>query len=107
MTAQVDNILPILRKLSFLMLFCLPTIATAQITEIRKLQSDLPKITDSLKYVDALNRLGLLIHTKSADSCFYYGMKAQAIADRLRYDKGRAEAMVNIAITLTIKGSWA
>ncbi|RYY34355.1 MAG: hypothetical protein EOP46_13705, partial [Sphingobacteriaceae bacterium] len=80
--------------------------AKAQMAEVRKLQQGLPKQTDSLKYVDALNRIGLLLHTKSADSTFFYGIKAKAIAERLEYNKGRAEATVNIAIALTLKGIY-
>ncbi|RYZ94109.1 MAG: tetratricopeptide repeat protein, partial [Sphingobacteriaceae bacterium] len=86
------------------LLFFIAAKANGQIAEIRQLQASLPAIKDSIKYVDVLNRIGLLLHTKSADSCFYYGMKAQNIAERLQYNKGRAEAFVNIAITLTLKG---
>jgi hypothetical protein len=78
-----------------------------QITEIHKLQKQLPTITDSTKYVDALNRIGLLIHSKSADSCFYYGTRAKAIADRLEYTQGQADALTNIAITLALKGLYS
>jgi len=81
--------------------------AYSQMNEVRYLKARLPTITDSTQYVDALNRIGFMIHIQSADSCFYYGKKAQAIANRLHYVNGQAAALLDIAITLTLKGLYS
>lgn len=96
-------------KYCFLLIFLLGLnfSAYSQMNEVRYLKARLPTITDSTQYVDALNRIGFMIHTQSADSCFYYGKKAQAIADRLHYVNGQAAALLDIAITLTLKGLYS
>ncbi len=78
-----------------------------QIAEIRQLQSQLPGTRDSLQYVDVLNRIGLLIHMKNADSCFYYSVRAKSMADRLNYTKGQGDAFNNIAAALFLKGLYS
>ncbi|WP_316821088.1 HAMP domain-containing sensor histidine kinase [Pedobacter gandavensis] len=64
----------------------------AQIAEVKKLESSLPHIKDSLAYVDVLNRIGMLSHLQYRDSCLYYAQKAEGIALRHQYDKGVADA---------------
>lgn len=78
-----------------------------QFSEVKKLQQQLPVTKDSVSYVNLLNRIGFLIHLKSADSCFYYGIKAQSIAVRLNYTKGKADALSNIAAALMLKGLYS
>jgi signal transduction histidine kinase len=75
----------------------------AQLKEIRAIQQQLPHIQDSATYVDALNRLGILFHLKSTDSCLYYVQKAKPVADRLKYAKGQAGALNNLAIVHLLK----
>lgn len=67
--------------------------ATAQLTAIRSLQTNLPFIKDSAAYVDALNKLGLLYYQKTWDSCYYYGRKANDIAKRIHYSSGIAGSL--------------
>jgi len=64
--------------------------AGAQVSEISKLQRALVHPADSTQYVDILNRIGFLMHMKSADSCLLYGMKAKSVSQRLHYSKGKA-----------------
>ncbi len=96
---------PMQRKLflSFLSLVVVSNFLFAQLKEIRSIQSELPAIKDSIQYVDALNRLALLAHLKSVDSCFLYAEKAKNIADRLKYKKGDADALNTIGIVYAIK----
>lgn len=61
-------------------------------------------IKDSIGLVNCLNRIGMLYHLKSPDSCFYYGMKAKGIATRLHYPKGKTDADNVIASALFLKG---
>lgn len=82
---------------------CVPQPGKAQLKEIRAIQQQLPAIKDSASYVDALNRLGMLFHLKSIDSCFYYVQKAKPVADRLKYAKGQAGALNNLAIVHLLK----
>ncbi|WP_316749723.1 HAMP domain-containing sensor histidine kinase [Pedobacter gandavensis] len=65
----------------------------SQIAEVRNLESSLPKINDSIRYVDVLNRIGMLSHLQYRDSCLYYAQKAQGIALRHDYNKGIADAL--------------
>ncbi len=78
-----------------------------QTSAIGVLQHQLSATRDSNTYVTILNKIGFLMHMKSADSCFYYGVKAKAIADRLNFSPGRADALANIAIALTLKGLYS
>ncbi|SHM23325.1 Signal transduction histidine kinase [Mucilaginibacter sp. OK098] len=80
-------------------------ICYGQLASIRKIQQQLPFIHDSLRYVDALNRLGTLLYEKNVDSTFYYTVKARAIADRLQYTKGKADAANNLGILYDMKGN--
>jgi len=90
------------RVLFFLLLFS-TTCLKAQLKEIRAIQQQLPAIKDSSAYVDALNRLGMLYHLKSTDTCFYFAQKALPIAERLRYNKGKADALNNLGIVHLLK----
>ncbi|MDB5007957.1 MAG: sasA 1 [Mucilaginibacter sp.] len=76
-----------------------------QVEDIGKLQKQLPFIKDSLRYVDALNRLAMLSYESSVDSSFYYTEKARMIAVRLQYDKGKADAANNLGIVYDMKGN--
>ncbi|MDB4904416.1 MAG: sasA 1 [Mucilaginibacter sp.] len=88
---------------SSLVLCC--AVCYGQIEDIRKLQKHLPLIKDSLQYVDALNRLGMLLYEKNVDSTFYFTEKARNIADRLQYAKGKADAANNLGIVYDMKGN--
>lgn len=75
----------------------------AQTHEINRLESGLPLVKDSLKYVDVLNRIAMLSHMDYRDSCKFYARKAKAIAIRLNYSKGIAdasncEAIANVSV---------
>jgi tetratricopeptide (TPR) repeat protein len=76
-----------------------------QIENIRKLQKQLPFINDSLRYVDALNRLAMLSYENNVDTTFFYAEKARNIASRLRYAKGLADAANNLGIVYDMKGN--
>ncbi|MBB2149249.1 sensor histidine kinase [Pedobacter gandavensis] len=65
----------------------------SQISEVKILESRLPEIKDSIKYIDVLNRIGMLSHLQYRDSCLYYAQKAEGIALRHNYDKGIADAL--------------
>jgi len=88
---------------SFLFLIAIPGCTFAQLKEIRTIQNTLPLIKDSIQYVDALTRLAMLSHLKSADSCLFYAEKAKNIAERLKYKKGDADALNSIGVVYAIK----
>lgn len=88
----------------FSSIMLLATVCYGQIEDIKKLQKQLPLIRDSMQYVDALNRLGLLLYEDNVDSTFAYTERARNIAERLQYDKGRAEAANNLGIVYDMKG---
>ncbi|RZK13272.1 MAG: tetratricopeptide repeat protein, partial [Flavobacterium sp.] len=81
-------------------LFCL-----AQSSELKNIKASLPQIKDSLKYADALNRLGMLMYEKNVDSTFFYTKNARELSERLNYSKGKADALNNLGIFFDIKGN--
>jgi signal transduction histidine kinase len=83
------------------------TIAGAQQLELKKLKQQLAVTKDSLKVMRLMNQIGFLIHMKSADSSFIYGIKANAIAQQLHDTRGQADALTNIAIGLALKGLYS
>jgi len=78
--------------------------ASAQTREISSLQKGLARTRDSAAYVDRLNRIGMLMHLKSPDSCIFYGMRARGVAGRMGYRKGATDADNVIGIALALKG---
>ncbi|TPD71234.1 ATP-binding protein [Flavobacterium microcysteis] len=96
-----------MKRLTFFCLLLLSwNLGFAQSSELKKIQTSLPQIRDSLKYVDALNRMAILLYEKNVDSTFYYTRIAREIADRHDYKKGRADAMNNLGIFFDIKGNF-
>ncbi|HEY9195375.1 MAG TPA: ATP-binding protein [Mucilaginibacter sp.] len=88
----------------FVLLFAAKA-AYCQTPPIDKLQEQLPMINDSLKYVDALNRLGMLMYEKSIDNSFYYAKLARAISTRLNYKQGEADAINVLGIVYDMRGN--
>jgi signal transduction histidine kinase len=86
-------------------LFILHSLCYGQYISIKKLQKQLPSIHDSLQYVDALNRLGMLSYESNIDSSFYYTEKARNISDRLGYASGQAGAANNLGVIYDIRGN--
>ncbi|WP_353130447.1 tetratricopeptide repeat-containing sensor histidine kinase [Parapedobacter pyrenivorans] len=80
-------------------------IVRAQLGEAATIQRSLGSISDSIAYVDALNRLAMLSYETSADTTFHYAVRARQIADRLQYDKGKADAINNLGVVYDIKGN--
>ncbi|NVM67133.1 signal transduction histidine kinase [Mucilaginibacter sp. SG538B] len=76
-----------------------------QFKEVNKLKKNLPLIHDSIQYVNALNRLGLLLYEQNIDSAFFYAKKARNIAERLNYKAGKADALNAIGIVYDLKGN--
>ncbi|WP_439696670.1 ATP-binding protein [Mucilaginibacter sp. AW1-7] len=76
-----------------------------QLKDIDKIQKQLPLITDSIKYVDALNRLGMLMYERNIDNSFYYAKLARAISTRLKYKQGEADALNVIGIVYDLRGN--
>jgi len=81
--------------------------ARGQNTELEQLKRELRVSKDSLQVMRLMNKVGFLIHMESADSSFYYGIKANRIAERLGDTRGRADALANIAIGLSLKGLYS
>ncbi|MDR3695286.1 ATP-binding protein [Mucilaginibacter sp.] len=88
----------------FSSMLLLSVVCYGQIDDIKNLQKQLPLIKDSLRYVDALNKLALLLYENNVDSTFAYTQRARNIAERLQYDKGKAESANNLGIVYDMKG---
>jgi len=83
----------------------LATVCYGQIEDINKLRKHLPLIKDSMRYVDALNRMAMLLYENNVDSTFSYTERARSIAERLQYEKGKADAANNLGIVYDMKGN--
>lgn len=77
----------------------------AQTDNIRSIESGLAVITDSVRYVDAINRLAMLLYEQNADSTAWYAHKAREIALRIEYKRGVADATNNLGVTADVKGN--
>lgn len=94
------------KKLLFFCVLLLSwNLCAAQSAELKNIQASLPKISDSLRYVDALNRMAMLLYERNVDSTFYYAKIAREISSRHHYDKGKADALNNLGIFFDIKGN--
>src|ERR1700749_368549 len=91
--------------LPLLLLVLLYPFCYGQVESIRKIKKQLPFIKDSLRYVDALNRLGMLSYENNIDSSFYYTTQARSMADRLQYAHGKADAANNLGIFFDMSGN--
>ncbi|MGF7038350.1 ATP-binding protein [Mucilaginibacter lappiensis] len=89
----------------FILLSFVFTCSYSQIKDISKIKKELPHITDSIKHVDALNRLGILMYESNVDSAFYYAKRARSIAERLKYQQGIADALNVLGIVYDLKGN--
>jgi len=96
-----------MKKLLVLLLCTLMchTICMAQQESIAGIKKQLPGIKDSLKYIDALNRLASLSYERNIDSTFYYAGLARAISYRHNYTRGKADAADNLGIAYDLKGN--
>jgi len=91
--------------LSLLAFFFAIMLCCAQSNEFENLKATIKNPSDSLKYVDALNRMAMLQYERNIDSTFHYTVKARTISDRLKYAKGKADATNNLGIFFDIKGN--
>ncbi len=89
---------------TFALLFC-NALSYSQSLELKSLKATILHTKDSLQYVDALNRMAMLLYEKNVDSTFYYTKQAREISYRLNYPKGKADAMNNLGVFYDIKGN--
>ncbi|WP_121811513.1 ATP-binding protein [Mucilaginibacter kameinonensis] len=85
----------------------LHTNVSAQTADISKLRQQMAQTKDSITYLNLFNKLGFMLHMESADSCFYYGIKGNAMATRLHNEPGKADALANIGAALSLKGLYS
>lgn len=78
---------------------------SAQEDDAAALKRRLSSVADSTEYVDVLNRVALISYEQSADTTFRYAVLARQMADRLHYQKGRADALNNLGVVFDIKGN--
>ncbi|WP_316832666.1 tetratricopeptide repeat-containing sensor histidine kinase [Pedobacter aquatilis] len=96
----MKKIIPILLIGTFFNLLCF-----AQSSELKNIKASISQIKDSLRYIDALNRLGMLMYEKNVDSTFYYTKIARECSMRLNYEQGKADALNNLGVFFDIKGN--
>lgn len=86
-----------------LIMMCSPLYAQDKV--IHELRQTLAGTRDSVSYVNVLNQLGMRYHLSNADSCFLFAVKARAIATRIHYRKGMADALNNLSIFYALKAN--
>ncbi|WP_454803535.1 ATP-binding protein [Mucilaginibacter phyllosphaerae] len=91
--------------LFFMLMLPVTFVCRAQLPEMKNIYATLPQIKDSLRYVDALNRLAMLLYEKNIDSTFLLAKQAREISNRLQYAKGKADALNNLGVVYDIKGN--
>jgi signal transduction histidine kinase/tetratricopeptide (TPR) repeat protein len=74
-----------------------------QTGEIMALQGRLPSLKDSLRYVDALNRLSILYYEKNTDTSLLYSRAAYDISVRRQYRNGKADALNDMGIVYDLR----
>ncbi len=95
-------------QLLLIFLFCLfNNLAQCQIQQIHQELHRLSLTKDSVDIINGLNRVGTLYRSRSADSCFYYGVTAKRIATHLGYLKGQKDADQLIAYAFFKRGLYA
>jgi signal transduction histidine kinase len=90
--------------LTISLFFCISE-GVSQSDLLDRMKQELPHITDSAKYTDALNRIGMLFYEQNADSTLYYAGKARELAIRLGYAPGLADATNIFGIYFDITGN--
>lgn len=96
---------PIKKLLLPPLLVLFAVLAYGQSPELPRIRALLGRTKDSLRYVDALNRLAMLLYEKNADSTFYYARRAREVSGRLGYQKGETDALDNLGVFFDIKGN--
>lgn len=92
--------------LLLIFVFCVAANACwAQSTELNRLKTTLKTLNEGPPYIDVLNRMAMLLYEKNIDSTFYYTVKAREMANKLQYEKGKADATNNLGIFFDIKGN--
>lgn len=88
-------------------LFILSNAARGQQHLIRSLKSTLHsgQVKDSTQYTDLLNRISALSLVHQLDSTYIYAEQAKAIALRIRYHKGLADAYMNLGASFSFQNN--
>lgn len=85
---------------------CLASLgASAQASLIRSIQQQLPRSEDSLRFNDRLNLISQLYLVTQLDSSLRYAEKARDLARRIHYQKGLADAAINLGACFTFQNN--
>ncbi len=88
----------------YFLLFSVPCFCQAD--NIQSLETFLPAVKDSIRYVDVLNRIAMLSYEADADSTAFYGNKARGIAGRIGYAQGGADATNCMGVAAHVQGDF-
>ncbi len=77
----------------------------AQTALIRQIKQQLPHTTDSARFIDRLNIISSLYLVTHLDSCLLYAERARDISRRIHYQKGMADASVNLGACFTFQNN--
>jgi signal transduction histidine kinase len=90
--------------LMVLLILGFSTFCYSQEGKRRNLQDQSFNNLDSIKYVDALNKIGFSLYETNVDSAFKYVLKARDVSKRISYLKGIADATNTLGVLYEIKG---
>ena len=91
-----------MQKCLTIILLLITATVYGQSRDIMTLKNNLPTLTDSLRYIDVLNRLSILYYEENVDTCLSYARSAYDIAQRKQYQKGKADGLTNMGIVYEI-----
>jgi signal transduction histidine kinase len=87
-----------------LLIFGFSKFSYFQVDKRRNIQSQSFNNLDSIKYVDALNKVGFSLYETNVDSAFKYVLKAREVSKRISYLKGIADATNTMGVLYEVKG---
>jgi len=90
-----------------ILFFVWPSVAQrSRPSQVEQIYATLQQQRDSTAYVDVLSEIGMLYHMINRDSCLFYALKIQDIAERIHYEKGIANSLNLLGICHALKGNF-
>lgn len=90
-----------------LAVFAIQSVLCSQNSKVDSLQATLKSQKEDTNKVNSLNALAALFVNNNPDTSIYFSGKAIALAEKLKFGKGNAEALLYTGIAQTNIGKWS
>ena len=94
------------QKLFFFLYIFFSISAFAQQSKIDSLKRLLSSSKEDTIKVNALNKLAFILQGNNPDEAMGYGKEALSLSEKLKYDKGKADAYNEIGLSFYNKGEY-